>query len=108
MEKQQKKRSFHHWTEIILCEQLREAVGHSGGADEDFSMEPDENQAEIFRIAEKAARPYMMRAAQAAEALKLRDAFENCSFRLHGFPQSSRGGGRHRAAKGGAGDGSQR
>ena len=43
-------------------------------------MEPDENQAEIFRIAEKAAKPYMMRAAQAAEALKLRDAFENCSF----------------------------
>ena len=59
VEKQQKKRSFHHWTEIILCEQLREAVGHSGGAEEDFSMEPDENQAEIFRIAEKAARPYM-------------------------------------------------
>ena len=45
-----------------------------------FRWSPTKTRPEIFRIAEKAARPYMMRAAQAAEALKLRDAFENCSF----------------------------
>ena len=73
-ERQVKKKAFHQMLEVMLHSELCEAVGHDG----DFSMEPDANQAEIFRIAERAARPYINRATKASESLKFRDAFENC------------------------------